>query len=283
VTSSAFRQHHQVPARVESALFRQLIGEWVNLNALSSSAAAILKWGRLEPALAGYHSPGDLVDAVDAATPDGKDEILGALIRLFQAGHQLAGRVVLQSMLIKLGRITLRTRGTSSDNAWAEDRRHIAVAEFWDVLSGYPIARRPHKIAANLALDTLHRLTGETRGQQPARPLDPTELPEEHSGRLMAAARIQPGRVGLSVDDDLVQVVTWAVSRDVITREDAELLVQVYLPQPGTSGTATAAAQLGLSDAAVRQRCSRARKLLVVAVREEFDLRTDPDQTALSA
>lgn len=283
MTSSAFRQHHQVPARVESALFRQLIGEWVSLNALASSAAAILKWGRLEPALAGYHSPGALVDAVDAADAAGKDEILGALIRLFQAGHQLAGRVVLQSMLIKLGRITLRTRGTSSDNAWAEDRRHIAVAEFWDVLSAYPIARRPHKIAANLALDTLHRLTGETRGQQPARPLDPTELPEEHSGRLMAAARIEPGRVGLSVDDDLVQVVTWAVSRDVITREDAELLVQVYLPQPGTSGTATAAAQLGLSDAAVRQRCSRARKLLVVAVRDELQTCTEEPAAARTA
>jgi len=270
VTSSAFRQHHQVPVRVESALFRQLIGEWVSLNALASSAAAILKWGRLEPALAGYHSPGDLVDAVDAANPAGKDEILGALIRLFQAGHQLAGRVVLQSMLIKLGRITLRTRGTSSDNAWAEDRRHVAVAEFWDILASYPLQRRPQKIAANLGLDTLHRLTGETRGQGPDRPLDPTELPEEESGRLMTTTFANPEEVGLSVDADLVQVVTWAVRRGVITAADAELLVQVYLPTPGTSGTAAAATRLGLSDVAVRQRCSRARKLLIVAVRDEF-------------
>lgn len=276
MTSSAFRRHDQVPARIESPLFRQLITEWVSLNTLASSSAAVHKWGRMEPALAGHHLPADLVDAVDEASPAGKDELLGALIRLFQAGHQLAGRVVLQSMLIKLGRITLRTRGTSTDNAWAEDRRHIAVAEFWDVLSAYPLQRRPRKIAANLALDTLHRVTGETRGQQPARPVDPTDLTEEHAGhRLMTAGTADPERVGLSVDDDLVQVVTWAVARDVITAEDAQLLVQVYLPVPGTSGTAAAAAHLGLSDAAVRQRCSRARKLLVNAVRDELTPQTE--------
>lgn len=282
MTISAFRHHDHVPSRVESPLFRQLITEWVSLNTLASSSAAVHKWGRLEPALVGHHTPADVVDAVDAAAPAGKDEILGALIRLFQAGHQLAGRVVLQSMLIKLGRITLRTRGTSSDNAWTEDRRHIAVAEFWDVLATYPIQRRPHKIAANLSLDTLHRVTGETRGQQPARPVDPTDLPEEHSGRLMTVVAVDPERVGLSVDDDLVQVVTWAVARDVITREDAQLLVQVYLPIPGTSGTSAAAAHLGVSDAAIRQRCSRARRLLVTAVREELAPQAE-EQVARSA
>lgn len=282
MTSSAFRQHDVVPARIESPLFRQLITEWVALNALPSSAAAVHKWGRLEPVLADHRVPGDLVDAVDDASPTGKDEILGALIRLFQAGHQLAGRVVLQSMLIKIGRITLRTRATSSDNAWAEDRRHVAVAEFWDVLANYPLQRRPQKIAANLGLDTLHRLTGETRGQGPDRPLDPTELPEE-SGRLLTATFADPEDVGLSVDADLVQVVTWAVGRDVITAADAELLVQVYLPAPGTSGTASAAARLGLSDVAVRQRCSRARRLLIVAVREEFSATDATDTIARSA
>jgi hypothetical protein len=270
VTSSAFRRHDAVPSRVASPLFRQLITEWVALNALPSSAAAVHKWGRLQPVLSGHRVPGDLVDAIDAAGPAGKDEILGALIRLFQEGHQLAGRVVLQSMLIKIGRITMRTRATSSDNAWAEDRRHMAVAEFWDVLAGYPLQRRPRKIPANLALDTLHRLTGETRGQRPDRPLDPTELPEEHCGRLMTTAFADPENIGLTVDADLVQVVTWAVGRNVITAQDAELLVQVYLPEPGTSGTAAAATRLGLTDAAIRQRCSRARKLLIVAVRDEL-------------
>ncbi|HYO17989.1 MAG TPA: hypothetical protein VES02_04890 [Dermatophilaceae bacterium] len=178
-------------------------------------------------------------------------------------------------MLIKLGRITLRTRCTSSDNAWAEDRRHIAVAEFWDVLANYPLERRPHKIAANLALDTLHRLTGETRGQRPDRPLDPTELPEEQTCRLMVAPVTDPEQIVLTVDADLVQVVTWAVARNVITAGDAEMLVQAYLPTPGTSGTAAAAARLGLTDIAIRQRCSRARKLLVVAVRDELNIQSN--------
>ena len=43
VTASAFRQHDQVPARIESALFRQLVTEWVSLNALTAAAAAVHK------------------------------------------------------------------------------------------------------------------------------------------------------------------------------------------------------------------------------------------------
>lgn len=270
VITSTFRHHDQMPPRIESPLFRQLIREWIALNALASSTATVQRWGRLEPVLKGHRRPGDLVDAVDAADPELKDEILGALIRLFQDGHQLAGRVVLQSMLIKLGRITNRTSGSGSDNAWAEDRRHIAVAEFWDVLADYPLARRPRKIAANLGLDTLHRLTGETRGQRPDLPVDPDDLQEGDLDRGLPGPDPVSAAVGLDVDADLIQVVTWAVAQRVITRQDASLLVEVYLPAPGTSGTALAAGHLGLSESAIRQRCSRARRLLVAAVQAEL-------------
>ena len=102
--------------------------------------------------------------------------MLLALIRLTQAGHQLAGRVVLQLMLPKLGRMTNRTSGTTSENAWSEDRRHIAVAEFWDVVATYPVGRRTRRVAANLALETLHRLTAATRGPRPDLPVDQQDL-----------------------------------------------------------------------------------------------------------
>ena len=274
--TSAFRCHDTRPAHVSSPLFAQLIDDWIHLNQLATSAIALRRWGQLEPSLFGYRRPADLVDAVDQATSAQQDTVLAALVRLTQSGHQLAGRVLLQLLLPKLGKMALRTGATSSDNAWSEDRRHIIVAEFWDIVAAYPVQRRPSKVAANLVLDTLHRVTNP-RGRPADTPLDPTELPQPRRTRAAAAA---PGE--LSVDADLVELVTWAVERHVISSADGRLLCRVYLPHPDQQGSAAdhAATALGLTPAAVRQRCSRARRHLVDAVRQ--DLRTDGASTRLT-
>jgi hypothetical protein len=110
----------------------------------------------------GFSLPGQIVDAIDAAGHDRTNELLLALIRLFQNGHQLAGRVVLQALLPKLAKTATHAGGmcTSSSDTWAEDRRHITIAEFWDVMADYPVHRRTSSVASNLSLDTLHRITG---------------------------------------------------------------------------------------------------------------------------
>lgn len=261
---SAFRHHDRLPPRVASPLYRQLIQEWVHLNALQSSTVAAARWGRLEPVLAGHTRPADLVDAVDTATRDEQDAMLLGLIRLTQAGHQLAGRVLLQLMLPKLGRITNRTGATTSDNAWSEDRRHIVVAEFWDVVATYPVSRRTRSVAANLALETLHRLTAAARGPRPDLPVDEQDL---HRALPYTPAGDESPAGELTADADLTQLIRWAVSTAVITDADGELLELVYL-QGG--GRVDAANQYGLTAAAVRQRCSRARRRLVTAVRAEL-------------
>lgn len=270
--SSAFRYHDTRPAQVSSPLFAQLIDDWIHLNQLTTSTIAVRRWSHTEPALAGYQRPADVVDAVDQASSGKQDTILAALIRLTQAGHQLAGRVLLQLLLPKLGKMALRTGGTSSDNAWSEDRRHIIVAEFWDIVACYPVARRHSKVAANLVLDTLHRVTNP-RGRPADTPLDPVELPQPQRSRTPAT----PGE--LSVDADLDELVSWAVERHVISAADGQLLCRVYLPHPDQQGSPAdhAAAALGLSPAAVRQRCSRARRHLVDAVRQ--DLQADDHVT----
>ena len=74
----------------------------------------------------------------------------------------------------------------------------------------------------------------------------------------------------LSTDSDLLQVITWGVSHAAITAEEGTLLAAAYLPSPGTSGFAAAAAQRQLTQAAVRQRCSRASRRLTDAVRAEL-------------
>ncbi|MDN5764156.1 MAG: hypothetical protein L0H41_17845 [Microlunatus sp.] len=265
--TKTFRQHDQRPEWVASAIYRQLLQEWVDLNALTSSATTVRRWGRLEAALAGLVRPGDVVDAIDAAAAAQTDAMLLALIRLFQKGHQLAGRVVLQTMLPKLIRITLRTSPTSTDNAWTEDRHHITIAEFWDVLATYPIERRPAKVASNLALDTLHRVSG-ARKHEEAIPVDPAEMPLEDRAAYTFDHAASVGE--LSADSDLLQVITWGVAHQAISAEEGSLLAAAYPPSPGNSGFAAAAAERRLSQAAVRQRCSRASRRLTEAVRTEL-------------
>lgn len=89
----------------------------------------------------GYDTLGEVLDAI-AADPD---RMLGALLRQQVLGDALAGRVVLQAMLGKLVLLAAR------------DHRHSAaeyVTECWLQVCQYPLARRPRRIAANLALDT---------------------------------------------------------------------------------------------------------------------------------
>lgn len=123
-------------AQVASQLFGQLIDERIGLNQTRSTAAELERWAGLEPILAGYTWPADIVDAIDAAQNTAKDAMLLALLRPAQSGHQLAGRVLLQQMLPSIGKLTTTSPSQpTTDLRWAGDRHHIAVAEFWDLIS----------------------------------------------------------------------------------------------------------------------------------------------------
>lgn len=275
-----FRQHEVAPDGVVSSLYRQLTQEWARLHAAPSTAAAVRRWGRREPALAGFALPGEIVDAIDAAGHDRTNELLLALIRLFQRGHQLAGRVVLQALLPKLAKTATHAGGmcTSSSDTWSEDRRHITIAEFWDVMSDYPVDRRTSSVASNLALDTLHRVTG-ARKPTPDLPVDPHDFRDDlshdspaHRTWLAGLSTTDPDPVEeITPDSDLLQVIAWGMRSETISQDEAQLLVTSYLPEQTTGfGFADAATKLGLSQAAVRQRCSRASRKLAEAVRTEL-------------
>lgn len=78
-----------------------------------------------------------------------------------------------------------------------------------------------------------------------------------------------------SVDpaNEVHQLLTWALKHQVITADDAALLQRSFrspfTDMPRRSHGATAA-ELGLSPAAVRQRCSRAIRRLRTAVAEQL-------------
>ncbi len=317
--TSAFRYHDHYPPRVTSPLYRSLIQEWIQLNAVRSTQTTIRMWAPREPALAGYDRPGDLVDAVDDADDDGADLMLLALIRLAQDGQQLAGRILLQVLLPQLGGMTRRVRlklppsvtfggGGWRIAAWYEEREHITVSEFWDLLTTYPVQRRTHNVRAQLTLDTLSRLTRQRdRMQQvvenetsnarvtstgclnPGFGYDFDEADEEenplvgpglHADWTRRTHRQIPAGNDSQVVDlvegevrqeaDLPDVLEWARRLDVITSQDATLLARVYMDRPDGKPVASdaVAAELGIRPAALRQRCSRARARLTEAVQD---------------
>jgi hypothetical protein len=284
-----FRQHDVAPDGVVVALYRQLTQEWAQLHSLTSTRTQVRRWGRNEPALAGFTRPGDVVDAIDAGDHDRKNELLIALIRLFQEGQQLPGRIVLQALLPRLSRIgTSPGLSTSSSDAGLDDRRHVVLAEFWDVMSGYPVDRRPTRVAANLTLDTLHRVSGARRRPDEI-PVDPADFAINSAldtaltsslslDRGVETQALEAVDEDLRPDADLRQVITWGIHRNVITVDEAQLLTVSYLPGMGSPtpsvsssgcGFAAAAAELGCTQAAVRQRCSRAARKLAAAVHAE--------------
>ncbi len=270
-----FRAHAQDQQQAgqadgEAGIFVQLGQEWIRLGVLPSMASTLRRWARAEPALAGTTSLGALVDRIDASHGAQEDSLLLALVRLAQGGQQLAGRVLLQAMLPKIARMARTLRPSSNDDRWVEDRRHIAVATFWEVLYAYPTNRRASRVAGNLALDTLHELTRDQRKPPGDIPVDPEEAADRLAGSGYHEPRMQAG--GLTADSDLLEVIAWGLDVAAINSDEAALLTRVYLPDPNAEGGSADLAQaLGLSAAALRQRCSRARRRLISAVQADLE------------
>ena len=104
---------------------------------------------------------------------------------------------------------------TSTENTWIEDRHHITLAEFWDVLATYPLD--PIELANALP----HPNSG---------------LPNSELGPVWELkARAEP-LSDLRVDAGLVEVVTWGITRQVITVDEGAMLVAAYPSRRGGPG-----------------------------------------------
>ncbi|HET9647124.1 MAG TPA: hypothetical protein VFP34_02705 [Microlunatus sp.] len=197
------------------------------------------RWRPMFPGL----DPDSSIDDVLRAVRADPDPSLGGLLRLCGGGDLLAGRVVLQAMLGKLVLMARRDPHAPLDD-------YVSAA--WLQIRTYPLDRRPIRIAANLALDTLKVVR---RGSAPPRgfevtPVPPASLedrrtespffePEDHLGarRVIAAA----ARLGL------------------ITEHTESVLLSVYAD--GLSGQ-HAAERHGKSPSAIRTQCSSAVRVL---------------------
>jgi hypothetical protein len=109
-------------------VYRSLDREWDQISASPASAGRLAVWAADEPALAGYCSPRDVLDAI--AAPGGAElahELLRCLLR--QAADPLAARTFLQAVLPAL----------RSARVWPPVEDHCAerVAATWEAIRAH--------------------------------------------------------------------------------------------------------------------------------------------------
>jgi DNA-directed RNA polymerase specialized sigma24 family protein len=250
------------------ALVDALNAEWHQLEGEPAPAgygrAEIGRWAGRQRPLAGCVTPADVLTAIRADP----DPTLGALITIHQGGavsppecssgsavdplatrrDELAGRIILQTML---GKLVLMARRDSVHAV--EDY----VGQLWLRMGNYPLARRPRRVAANLALDTLKAVVRDhgcgRLGKFALVPVSSDELERAELGLQLWRAMDPPA------DLTARRVLRTAEQLGLIDDSTRRLLLGVY--GEGLSSSA-AAARYGLTPTTVRFRCSRAiRKL----------------------
>lgn len=237
----------------DGRLLAALNAEWEHLASGPLSGRTVARWARQHPVLTGYED----LHAVAAAQWPGRsgDEFLLALVDLAQTGRAVAARTLLQRMLPKAVMIAAHST--------RQDALAVAVAALWERIVTYPVERRPTSVAANLAMDTMGALFRHTRGD--ARVVT-ANLDLDHRSAPRIVGR-QP-EDHMAPDAEVYNVLAWAVEERVITRDDAQLLLERHCID--ASGRAATPAEVGrtrgLTPEAVRQRCHRARRRLTAAV-----------------
>ena len=213
--------------------------EWRHLVGDGSQhcRGSVESWGERHSVLLGCHSLADVLLRVR----ENPDTGLAALLTLVRGGDQLAGRVILQSLIGRLVRMARRDVRAGVDDY---------LAALWCAIRTYPLERRPRQIAANLALDSLkavhreHRWT--VRGEVSTWP------PGDVFEGLVETAHAIHAVPDLPEVTDLLDVAQRSAVIDDLARR---VLVSVYVD--GLTSR-QAAERHQTSPGAIRIRCNRA-------------------------
>lgn len=226
-------------SRVEGGIVSALNRDWHSLEAGHSET--VREWADRHLVFARCNNIRDVLDAVSTQP----DATLHALLAEVASSDQLAGRVIVQSLIGGLVAMAGRDPRSGVDDY---------LSALWCQIATYPLARRPTSIAGNLMLDTLKAVQRErrwlVRGEVATWP--PGELLDElfHS----AGAALQ------DVADDGLNLSARAMlgaarQLKVIDQGAHTLLSGVYIE--GLTGTEVAQRH-GSTPGSVRVRCSRA-------------------------
>lgn len=221
--------------------------EWQGLDCDFRGDAEI--WAARHQVLSGCRT---LADVLAAVRRDG-DAALHALLAEVANADQLAGRVVLQSLLGRMVRMAAR-----DDRAGVDDY----VAMLWCQIGAYPLERRPSSIAANLALDTLKAvrrerrwvIRGEVTTWPPGDVFD--GLCDQATSRMDGPPQSPADLVGAA------ELLAAAFELELIDQSTRSILTNVYLE--GLKGV-DVAQRHGTSAGSVRVRCSKAVRRMAAA------------------
>ena len=253
---------------LRDSLPSRLNGEWRSLCDAPATAAVVGGWANDWPALAGLDTLAGVLRRITGGSPAGRDEVLLALLELARDGDRLAGRVVLQAMLPKAVRVAMSVVRRPDVLGDREEAQARAVAALWQAIATYPLTARPGRVAGNLALDTLALVQRGHTGSSHF----PATFPEQPFADLHVlgeAGRLDAGPDDLTgpADAELLMLLAWSVRTKVLELHEAQLLTRIYLSDGDAADAQMITTELGVSSAALRQRCSRlARRLGHAAV-----------------
>jgi len=252
--------------------------DWARLHACGAADAALTHWGEQEPRLSEFGCVTELIVELDrtegAGDYPGSDTLLHALLSVAGSGgsaSRVAAQLVAARMVPAAQRIVgqLLTAARRCGRAVTLADAHTTVAGcLWEHVRTFPLGRT-HHIAANLAAEVLAQSL-RTHDAHPrctgrAIPTDPADL-------------TPPGPVATQASEELVRLLSWAVTERHVSREQATLLLARWSsPTPPGDGTATTpvptrvlGGQWGLAQRTVANRCAQAEAALTVAARQAF-------------
>jgi DNA-directed RNA polymerase specialized sigma24 family protein len=166
--------------------------------------------GRQPACLPGFATMNDVVGHVQRRTigPDAADRVLLLLLTRATAGEELAARTVLQALLPACKAMVGRHRFVGD----ADELSAAVVAAMYERIRTYPVARRPGKVAANIALDVRQRVFARHRRELDTTPYDDLDPGVSWDGPTAHAA------------DELIELLDWAVATGHLDRDAAALI-----------------------------------------------------------
>lgn len=184
-------------------------------------------------------SPADAL----ALIPSFSDPILAYLIARAQAGDDLAGRTIIQAFIGKLVNMAIPARNRGVPDAFDD-----CLATLWLTIARYRLDRRPTKIPANLAMDTLRDTLKGWIAASPKNQEVLSGVSYEWITDDRAESAGQPHEPWLTAQE----LIELAGQREWITPGMADILARVYAQ--GLSGVQTAQLR-GCAPATVRSQC----------------------------
>jgi hypothetical protein len=240
---------------------------WIDLVARLDAERTLARWRLTEPALADFASLFEMAAVVHSGRQlERTDQIFAALLRTAAAaggGDQDAALVVAHLLSNATRRMAIRLRDLSADID------ALIASALWVEIRAFQWRHRQRGYAKGLLLDTRAAVV---RDLCPERTADGVRVVSLLSPGMAAAladdllgSGVSEGLDARPVDDEqeLQDVLAWALRSGVLPAEDIALLIEVELAS--VDHRRASAAAHGVHERTLRRRCNRAKTRLYQA------------------